>query len=210
MTYVCLRLFPQICLNRLGLTSSQDVYVDSDKYKWSAPKITEHKVSNDKRDQGELLLKGPSVFHTYWNKDTKIFSKDFTRDGWFRTGDTALYADSKFQILGRNSMDIIKTSGYKVSALQVESAILDHPNVLDVAVVGVDDETRGESIVAVVVFKPNTKASLDELKDVCGKQLTPYQLPRSMLVLKEMPRNTMGKLDKKNIKQIVNEKLFSK
>lgn len=151
-----------------------------------------------------------NFFPRYWNRAPTLDSKDFTPDGWFRTGDTASFSENKFQILGRTSVDIIKTGGYKVSALQVESAILNHPNVSDAAVIGIEDEVLGEVVSAIVVLKPNTKLSLKELKDEAGKKLAPYQLPKRMLVVDEMPRNTMGKLDKRVIKKLYGERLAKK
>uniref|UniRef100_A0A2A4JMG4 Acyl-CoA synthetase family member 3, mitochondrial n=1 Tax=Heliothis virescens TaxID=7102 RepID=A0A2A4JMG4_HELVI len=194
----------RICLDRLGLPS-KEYFVPSDNYEWQAPIVTVHKENPDNLYQGELLISGPAVFTRYWNRAPKLNSSDFTDDGWFRTGDTAAFDNGKFRILGRTSVDIIKTSGYKVSALQVESAILDHPSIADVAIIGVEDDSYGEIVAAVVVLKENTELTLRELKEAAGKKLAPYQLPKTMLVTEQMPRNAMGKLDKKEIR-----KLFAK
>lgn len=118
-----------------------------------------------------------------------------------------MYSEGRFKILGRTSIDIIKASGYKVSALQVESVILEHPSVDDVAVLGIQDDTYGEIIASVLVLKENTNLTLKELKDEAGKKLAPYQLPKVMLVIDQMPRNAMGKLDKKEIKRLFGDKL---
>ncbi|KAM3961341.1 acyl-CoA synthetase family member 3 [Aphomia sociella] len=196
----------QISLERLGLTAKEP-NTDSDQSEWQAPIVTIHKQSKDNTYQGELLLKGPGVFTRYWNRAPKLDTSDFTSDDWFRTGDTALYSGGKFRILGRTSIDIIKTSGYKVSALQVESAVLEHPCVEDVAVLGIEDEDYGEIVGAVVVLKENTKLTLKELKDEAGKKLAPYQLPRTLLIIEKMPRNAMGKLDKKEIRRLYGKDL---
>ncbi|KAJ8710220.1 hypothetical protein PYW07_009586 [Mythimna separata] len=196
----------QICLDRLGL-SAKDFFVQSEGYEWQAPKQTIHKELADNAFHGELLIKGPAVFSRYWNKAPKLDNSDFTEDGWFRTGDTASFEDGKFRILGRTSVDIIKTGGYKVSALQVESAILDHPSIADAAILGIEDESYGEIVAAVVVLKDNTKLTLRELKDAAGKKLAPYQLPKTMLVIDIMPRNAMGKLDKKEIRKLFGKQL---
>lgn len=99
---------------------------------------------------------------------------------------------------------------FQVSALQVESAILEHPSVADAAVLGVEDESYGEVVSAVVVLKEQATLTLKELKDDAGKRLAPYQLPRNMIVVKEMPRNVMGKLDKKEIRKLYGEALAVK
>ncbi|XP_072948009.1 malonate--CoA ligase ACSF3, mitochondrial [Epargyreus clarus] len=199
----------QISLERLGLSSTKD-YFDAKEFEWQPPVVTEHKPSENGVYQGELLLKGPGVFTRYWNRTPQVSSPDFTIDGWFRTGDTASYQDGRFRILGRTSVDIIKTSGYKVSALQVESAILEHPNVADAAVLGIENEDYGEVVSAVVVLKEGTKLTLKELKDDAGKRLAPYQLPRTLLIVKEMPRNAMGKLDKKEIRKLYGKEMVLK
>ncbi|XP_026497664.2 malonate--CoA ligase ACSF3, mitochondrial [Vanessa tameamea] len=196
----------QISLEKLGLTSTKDPEEGSQQ----DSKETEHEPSNDKSYEGELLLKGPAVFTRYWNRAPNLDSPDFTPDGWFRTGDTASYSDGKFQILGRTSVDIIKTGGYKVSALQVESALLEHPSVQDAAVLGIEDDSYGEIVASVIVLKENTKLTLRELKDEAGKKLAPYQLPKTMLIVDVMPRNAMGKLNKKFIKKQFGDKLVLK
>ncbi|XP_026750548.2 malonate--CoA ligase ACSF3, mitochondrial [Galleria mellonella] len=195
-----------ISLERLGLITKEN-QSNSEQSEWQPPTVTVHEPSEDDTYQGELLLKGPGVFTRYWNRAPKLDSPDFTKDDWFRTGDTVLYADGKFRILGRTSVDIIKTSGYKVSALQVESAILEHPSISDVAVLGIEDEDYGEIVAAVVVLKENTKLTLKELKDETGKKLAPYQLPRTLLIIQQMPRNAMGKLDKKEIRKLYGKDL---
>ncbi|CAG9124689.1 unnamed protein product [Plutella xylostella] len=195
----------QICLQRLG--ASDDPPLQSDNFEWKPPVITEHTASTDGTHQGELLLKGPGIFSRYLNRPPSLNSKDFTADGWFRTGDTAAFEDNKFKIMGRTSMDIIKTGGYKVSALQVESAILEHPSVADAAALGIEDPAYGEIVSAVVQLKPNESLTLGELKRHTGKKLAPYQLPKTMLVVEQMPRNVMGKLDKKVIRQKYADKL---
>ncbi|XP_053618516.1 malonate--CoA ligase ACSF3, mitochondrial isoform X2 [Plodia interpunctella] len=198
-----------ISLEKLGLVA-KELGVEPDAYEWPQPKVTVHKESQDGVYQGELLLKGPNVFTRYLNRPPAQLSAEFTRDGWFRTGDTVSFADNKFRILGRTSVDIIKTGGYKVSALQVESALLEHPNVADVAVLGVEDENYGEIVTAVVALKEKTKLTLKELKEEAGKRLAPYQLPKTMVIVEQMPRNAMGKLDKKEIRKLYGKDLSLK
>ncbi|XP_038218515.1 malonate--CoA ligase ACSF3, mitochondrial [Zerene cesonia] len=195
----------QINLDRLGFTKNTP-----EENNWKPAKVTVHKESENGVYEGELLLKGPNVFTRYWNRAPSLTSSDFTEDGWFRTGDIASYSEGSFRIMGRSSVDIIKTSGYKVSALQVESAILEHPNIADAAVLGIEDENYGEIIASVVVTKDKKEITLKELREVAGKKLAPYQLPRTLLVVETMPRNVMGKLDKKEIKRLFGKQLVYK
>ena len=85
---------------------------------------------------GEILVKGPAVFNEYWQRPEET-EKSF-RDGWFITGDMAVVERGSWRILGRKSTDIIKTGGYKVSALEIEDVLLEHPSIAECAVVGVD------------------------------------------------------------------------
>ncbi|GBP34154.1 Acyl-CoA synthetase family member 3, mitochondrial [Eumeta japonica] len=191
-----------ISLDRLSL-GSKDSLKDIDDFEWKQSRIDYHTKSKDNVYEGELLLKGPGVFTRYLNRAAELNILDFTEDGWFRTGDIALFDGERFKILGRTSVDIIKTGGYKVSALHVESVILENPNIVDAAVVGIENESYGEIVAAVIVLKPNVKMTLKELKNEAGKKLAPYQLPKTMLIVNEMPRNNMGKLNKKEIKKML-------
>ena len=99
---------------------------------------------------GEIQVKGKSIFKEYWHREHA--TKDaFTSDGWFKTGDVAEWTHiGGYKILGRNSVDIIKTGGYKVSALEVEEVILRHPKVQDCAVLGIPDDVWGQRVVVLI------------------------------------------------------------
>src|SRR5207244_7056901 len=97
---------------------------------------------------GEIEVRGASVFLEYWRQPEATAAA--FRDGWFRTGDVAVVEDGAYRILGRSSVDIIKTGGYKVSALEVEEGLRTHPAIADCAVVGVGDPEWGERIWAAV------------------------------------------------------------
>jgi malonyl-CoA/methylmalonyl-CoA synthetase len=122
---------------------------------------------------------------------------------WFRTGDIAQVDDQSFwKILGRASVDIIKSGGFKVSALEVETAVLDHPAVEEVAVLGMPDEgDMGEVITAVVVLKPGQALDTGSLRSFCNKALAKYKQPRDLIVLEAFERNAMGKINKKMLRK---------
>ncbi|KAB5526023.1 hypothetical protein PHYPO_G00146940 [Pangasianodon hypophthalmus] len=148
--------------------------------------------------EGELQVRGTSVFQEYWNKPQE--TKDsFTEDGWFKTGDTAVYKDGVYWIMGRTSVDIIKSGGYKISALEVERHLLAHPDITDVAVIGARDSTWGQKVVAVVQMKNGKTISLPELKAWAREHMAPYTIPTGLIVVEEMPRNQMGKVNKKDL-----------
>lgn len=148
--------------------------------------------------EGELLVRGPSVFREYWDKPEETKSA-FTSDGWFKTGDTAVFKDGRYWIRGRTSVDIIKTGGYKVSALEIERHLLAHPSITDVAVIGVPDMTWGQRVTAVVTLQEGHSLSHRDLKEWARDVLAPYAVPSELLLVEEIPRNQMGKVNKKDL-----------
>ncbi|XP_051024827.1 malonate--CoA ligase ACSF3, mitochondrial [Acomys russatus] len=148
--------------------------------------------------EGELLVRGPSVFREYWGKPEET-KNAFTSDGWFRTGDTAVFKDNRYWIRGRTSVDIIKTGGYKVSALEIERHLLAHPSITDVAVIGVPDMTWGQRVTAVVALQEGHSLSHSDLKEWARGLLAPYAVPSELLLVEELPRNQMGKVNKKEL-----------
>ena len=152
---------------------------------------------------GEIRIKGPNVFLEYWN-DRKATQESF-HDGWFCTGDIAVVEQGYYRIMGRSSVDIIKSGGYKLSALEIEGALLTHENISECAVIGVADETWGEVVTAFVVLKPDTTLSLGELKTWCKERLSPYKIPKNLRVVDALPRNAMGKVAKPTLKEWVTD-----
>ncbi|KAM8894831.1 malonate--CoA ligase ACSF3, mitochondrial isoform 2-T4 [Spinachia spinachia] len=150
------------------------------------------------RKGGELQVRGPSVFKEYWNKPQET-TESFTDDGWFKTGDTAVYKDGVYWIKGRSSVDIIKSGGYKISALEVERHLLAHPDIIDVAVIGAADATWGQKVTAVVQLKFGQTMTLPELKTWARKHMAPYTIPTGLVLVEKMPRNPMGKVNKKDL-----------
>ncbi|XP_074057146.1 malonate--CoA ligase ACSF3, mitochondrial [Macrotis lagotis] len=148
--------------------------------------------------EGELLVKGPSVFQEYWNKPEET-KNAFTADGWFKTGDTAMFKDNRYWIRGRTSVDIIKSGGYKISALEVERHLLSHPSIMDVAVIGVPDVTWGQRIAAIVKLRDGHSLSYRDLKEWSRGYMAPYTIPSELLLVEEIPRNQMGKINKKDL-----------
>lgn len=143
---------------------------------------------------GEIQVRGPNVFSEYWNR--KQATDESFQEGWFRTGDIAIVENGYFRILGRSSVDIIKSGGYKLSALEIEAALLDHPAIGECAVIGLPDDTWGEIVAAAVVLKFDMMLSLDELRAWCSDRISHYKLPRRLLSVRQLPRNAMGKVTK--------------
>nr|XP_019935155.1 PREDICTED: acyl-CoA synthetase family member 3, mitochondrial [Paralichthys olivaceus] len=148
--------------------------------------------------EGELLVRGPSVFQEYWNKPEET-RESFTDGDWFKTGDTAVYKDGAYWIMGRTSVDIIKSGGYKISALEVERHLLAHPAIIDVAVIGAPDAIWGQKVTAVVELKKGQSMTLPEVKTWAREHMASYTIPTGLVLVEEMPRNQMGKVNKKDL-----------
>src|SRR3984893_8058752 len=143
---------------------------------------------------GEIEVRGPTVFAEYWGKPHA--TRDAFRDGWFRTGDTAVVENGIYRILGRTNIDILKTGGHKVSALEIEEVLRQHPAVAECAVVGVVDAEWGERVAVAVVLKDGGALDLQSLRTWARDFLAAYKLPSRLRVLEALPRNAMGKVMK--------------
>ena len=146
---------------------------------------------------GEIEVRGPSVFAEYWDKLEA--TRNAFRDGWFRTGDTAVVENGVYRILGRTNIDILKTGGHKVSALEIEEALREHPAVAECAVVGVPDPEWGERVAAAVVLNDGSALDLPSLRAWAKELLAAHKLPSRLLVLEMLPRNAMGKVMKPTV-----------
>lgn len=193
---------------------------------WPLPQV-EVKLDED----GGILVKGGPVFKEYYKRD-EATKKEFTEDGWFKSGDNAVFGGSAedlqevqagalvveaatgrprsattesaapelasiYRIMGRSSVDIIKSGGYKISALEIESVLLQHPSIKECAVVGKPDETWGEKVTAVVVLQG--ELTIKDLREWGKERMASYKVPQELLVQAELPRNQMGKIEKKKI-----------
>jgi malonyl-CoA/methylmalonyl-CoA synthetase len=143
---------------------------------------------------GELEVQGASAFHEYWDKPEA--TRAAFRDGWFRTGDTAVIENGVYRILGRSNVDILKTGGHKVSALEIEEALRQHPAIAECAVVGVPDEEWGERVAAAIVLRDGNSLTLDELRTWAKDRLAVHKIPSRLAVVERLPRNAMGKVRK--------------
>ncbi|MFS4492705.1 acyl-CoA synthetase [Maribacter sp. 2308TA10-17] len=150
-------------------------------------------------EPGEFQIKGPSVFKEYWQKK-EATKKAFTKDGWFITGDIAVLNKGFYKILGRDSVDIIKSGGYKISALEIEDVMRKHQDIADCAVVGLPDEEWGEIVSACIVS--DGTPDFDEISNWLKRQLPSYKIPRKYIIQKELPRNVLGKVTKNELKKM--------
>ncbi|MBT8184194.1 MAG: acyl-CoA synthetase [Eudoraea sp.] len=149
---------------------------------------------------GEIQIKGPSVFKEYWQKAAAT-QKAFTQDGWFITGDIAVMSDGLYKILGRDSVDIIKSGGYKISALEIEDMLRKYKEVDDCAVVGLPDDEYGE-LVAACLVSDQKEMDFEAISKWLRTQLPAYKIPRKFIIRKDLPRNVLGKVTKNELKTL--------
>ena len=150
--------------------------------------------------KGEIQVQGPNVFQEYWGKP-EATAESFTPGGWFKTGDIAVFENGAYRILGRDSVDIIKSGGYKISALEIEEVLRTHPDIKECAVLGIPDEEWGEIICASLILVQET-VDFEELKKWLKELLPSYKTPKQYIIQKDLPRNVMGKVTKMELKKI--------
>jgi malonyl-CoA/methylmalonyl-CoA synthetase len=153
---------------------------------------------------GELEVRGPGVMKEYWRRD--IETVEAFRDGWFRTGDVGVLEDTaggpSLRLLGRRSTDIIKTGGYKVSALEIEEGLREHPSVAECAVLGLDDAEWGERVAVAVELRNGREITLDDVREFLKGRLAVYKVPSALVTPAMLPRNVMGKVVKPEVKKL--------
>ncbi|RGP69400.1 acyl- synthetase family member mitochondrial [Fusarium longipes] len=172
-------------------------------------------VATGKERIGEIQLRGPTIFTGYW-RNPEATAKEFTTDGWFKTGDIAIRRSvpgsgkgesgswargPAYFIQGRRSADIIKTGGEKVSALEVEREILSLDQIDECAVVGLPSESWGQKVAAVVTLsqKAEDGMTLQQLRSALKPKITAYKIPQDLQIVETLPRNAMGKINKKEL-----------
>ena len=160
--------------------------------------MEDNKVITEENIPGEIMIKGPQVFLEYWNQERT--TEDSFFEGWFKTGDVAELVDGYYKILGRDSVDIIKSGGYKISALEIEDVLLRHPMIKECAVVGIADQKWGEVVAVALCSSENL--TLEEIQTWSLDFLSDYKTPRNLKILEELPKNAMGKVVKPEIKKL--------
>ena len=157
-------------------------------------------VAHDGTSVGRLELQGPTMFRGYLGRP-EASAQAWTEDGWLRTGDVATVGrDGCHRIVGRESVDLIKTGGYRVGAGEVETELLAHPALAEAAVVGVPDDDLGQRIVAVVVPRAGERVDPGELIAWVAERLSVHKRPREVRVASALPRNAMGKVIKADLR----------
>ncbi|MSR36262.1 MAG: long-chain fatty acid--CoA ligase [Gemmatimonadetes bacterium] len=151
--------------------------------------------------QGELQVRGPALFREYWRRPDETTAA-FTDDCWFRTGDEVVETERGFRILGRQSVDILKSGGEKISAIEIEEMLRAHPDLADCAVVGIPDAEWGERVCAAVVAAPGRALDPAALRAWAAERLSPWKVPREIRVVDALPVNALGKVVKPELRRV--------
>ncbi|KAL3280194.1 hypothetical protein HHI36_017694 [Cryptolaemus montrouzieri] len=156
-------------------------------------------VRDTENPTGHLLVKSDGIFKEYFNR-MEATKKSFTDDNYFITGDICQYDTIKrsFKILGRESVDIIKSGGYKLSALQIETQLLNNKDIKECAVVGIPDEKWGQKVAAIVVLNKDKTMTLESLKSWSLNKLPKYSTPSVLRIVESIPKIQWEKLIRKN------------
>ena len=151
-------------------------------------------------EAGEIALRGPSVAKGYWNLP-EATREVFMPDGWFLTGDIGYQDSEGILCITDRKKDMIIMSGWKVYPTEVENVIVQHPDVLDVAVFGVPDERKGELPVAAIVFRPDSATTDEEIHGFCKDRLAGYKIPRKIIRVPDLPRVSGWKLLRRTLRE---------
>jgi acyl-CoA synthetase (AMP-forming)/AMP-acid ligase II len=145
---------------------------------------------------GEIVARGPRVMSGYWQDDEKT-AKAFTADGWLHTSDVGYRDEEGYYYLAGRDDDMIIRGGENISPEEVENALYSHPKIDEVAVIGISDPEWGQEPGAVVVLKKGESATAEEIMEYCREKLSSFKRPRLVVFADELPRNPMGKVLKR-------------
>ncbi|MEV5835479.1 long-chain fatty acid--CoA ligase [Nocardia sp. NPDC052112] len=153
---------------------------------------------------GEVVVRGPNVTSGYWNNETATAAA-FDENGWFHSGDIGYLDNDGYLFIVDRLKDMIISGGENIYPAEVERALADLPGLVDVAVVGAPDDQWGETVVAVVACAEGTRLTIEEIRAHASARLARYKLPRQLKLVKSVPRNASGKLDKIAIRGLLNK-----
>jgi long-chain acyl-CoA synthetase len=148
---------------------------------------------------GELAVKGPQVMQGYHNRPDE--TNDVLKDGWLFTGDIAKIDEKGWTYIVDRKKDLINASGYKVWPNDVEEVLFEHPAVREAAVIGIPDETRGETVKAFVVLEPGKTATVDEIRAFCKEKMAVYKVPTHVDFVETLPKSQVGKVLRRELRE---------
>jgi fatty-acyl-CoA synthase len=187
-------LAPEYALSKVGASGRPMLFVDVKLVDAAGAEIKEP------GKQGEVLVRGANVTPGYWGlPDATRLAID--ADGWFRTGDAAYFDEDGFLTISDRIKDMIISGGENVYPAEVESALMRHPDIAEVAVIGEPDEQWGEVVVAIAALKPGKSLTIEDLRAFASESLARYKLPRRLETVAALPRNATGKILKYQLRK---------
>ena len=148
---------------------------------------------------GELAVKGPQIMLGYHNRPEE--TADVLKDGWLFTGDIAKMDEEGWTYIVDRKKDMINASGYKVWPNEVEEVLFEHPKIREAAVIGIPDETRGETVKAFVVLEPGQTATVDELRAFAKEKMAVYKVPTEIQFVDDLPKTQVGKILRRELRE---------
>ena len=180
-------LAPEHALSKVGSSGKPPLFVEVRIVDPSGRTIEAPKT------QGEILVRGPNVTPGYWDMP-QATALAIDKEGWFRTGDAGFFDEEGFLTISDRIKDMIITGGENVYPAEVESALMRHPAIAEVAVIGEPHDQWGEGIVAIAALKPGQSLTLETLREFAGESLARYKLPGRLEIVPVLPRNATGKI----------------
>ncbi len=148
---------------------------------------------------GELAVKGPQIMAGYHNRPDE--TADVLKDGWLFTGDIAKMDEEGWTYIVDRKKDLINASGYKVWPNEVEEVLFEHPKIREAAVIGIPDETRGETVKAFVVLEPGQTATVDEIRAYAKEKMSVYKVPTHIDFVEDLPKSQVGKILRRELRE---------
>jgi len=152
-------------------------------------------------EAGEIVVRGPQVMQGYW-KQPEETAAVLNSEGWFKTGDIAIALDDGYFRIVDRKKDMIIVSGFNVYPNEIENILMSHSGIIEAAVIGEPCEKSGELVSAYVVKSTQENLSSQCVIDYCRGLLTPYKIPKKVIFLKELPKSTVGKILRKNLREL--------
>jgi long-chain acyl-CoA synthetase len=150
-------------------------------------------------EEGELLIRGPQVFSGYWRRPDDTAAV-LLAGGWLRTGDIVRVSPDGFITVVDRMKELIITGGFNVAPSEVEAVLLTHPDVAEVAVVGLPSAAGGEDVTAAIVLSPGATLDALALREYCRAHLSAYKVPRSIVTVDVLPRSLIGKVLRREVR----------
>ena len=187
-------LAPEFALSKVGSSGKPALFVEVKLVDGKGHQVVEPGA------KGEVLVRGPNITTGYWNL-LEATRAAIDEEGWFRTGDVAYLDEEGFVYICDRVKDMIISGGENVYPAEIESGLMRHPAIAEVAVIGEPDEKWGERVVAVAVLKPGHNLTIEELRTFAGEFLARYKLPSRLALVATLPRNATGKLLKYQLRE---------